>query len=526
MYSLIELKTLVSSGRDPARSLPLRRGFLLIPLILACFAFLPQMQAQTLPPETDGANPDGCYINFATAEGCGALNGNQPFTGVANTAIGWRSLFFSGSSDANTGVGAGTLALNTGAENTATGAGALLLNLGADNNTANGAFALFQNQLSFNNTAVGAEALFFNDFTAAGTANNNTAVGWEAMEENVNAARNTAVGAFALQNNDFFGNDIAVDNTAVGADALRFNVDGTSLTAVGSGALNFNLIASGCTAVGDAALLFNDFFADGFPFGFFNDAVGEGALSSNTDGFSNNAFGQDALFFNVIAAANTALGDAALLNNDFSVAGIANFNTAVGFDTMFNNVDGFQNTVVGAGAGNNLVVEGRNTYLGQFVGSTIPGETGTIRIADISIDGFGSDECFIGGIFNNFQPVGGSVVEVTLDLNDDHLGWDVGPNQARPSVPTRGAPAKRGVPQPGARPARPQAPAQPQRPAGPQHQVMLNDKVDKLEVVVQLQQKMIGALTAQVKEQAAQIQKVSAQLEVSKPAPQVVTNKP
>jgi hypothetical protein len=32
-------------------------------------------------------------------------------------------------------------------------------------------------------------------------------------------------------------------------------------------------------------------------------------------------------------------------------------------------------------------------------------------------------------------------------------------------------------------------------------------------------------LTAQLKEQAAQIQKVSAQLEVNKPAPQTVANK-
>ena len=38
------------------------------------------------------------------------------------------------------------------------------------------------------------------------------------------------------------------------------------------------------------------------------------------------------------------------------------------------------------------------------------------------------------------------------------------------------------------------------------------------------QQKQIEALTAQLKEQAAQIQKVSAQVEVSKPAPQVVNN--
>jgi septal ring factor EnvC (AmiA/AmiB activator) len=38
------------------------------------------------------------------------------------------------------------------------------------------------------------------------------------------------------------------------------------------------------------------------------------------------------------------------------------------------------------------------------------------------------------------------------------------------------------------------------------------------------QQKEIKALTETVKEQAAQIQKVSAQLEPSKPAPQVVNN--
>jgi septal ring factor EnvC (AmiA/AmiB activator) len=38
------------------------------------------------------------------------------------------------------------------------------------------------------------------------------------------------------------------------------------------------------------------------------------------------------------------------------------------------------------------------------------------------------------------------------------------------------------------------------------------------------QQKQIETLTAQLREQAAQIQKVSAQLEASKPAPQVVNN--
>src|SRR4029077_10697285 len=98
-----------------------------------------------------------------------------------------------------------------------------------------------------------------------------------------------------------------------------------------------------------------------------------------------------------------------------------------------------------------------------------------------------------------------------------HLGWDFGPNQARPSVPSRGAPAQRGAPQ--------QPAARPQTPARPHDQAMLNDKVDKLQAVVQLQQKLIATLTAQVKEQAAQIDKVSAQVEMMKPAPRVVENR-
>jgi hypothetical protein len=44
------------------------------------------------------------------------------------------------------------------------------------------------------------------------------------------------------------------------------------------------------------------------------------------------------------------------------------------------------------------------------------------------------------------------------------------------------------------------------------------------EAAIARQQKEIEALTAMVKEQASQIQKVSAQLEVSKPAPQTVLN--
>ena len=48
--------------------------------------------------------------------------------------------------------------------------------------------------------------------------------------------------------------------------------------------------------------------------------------------------------------------------------------------------------------------------------------------------------------------------------------------------------------------------------------------IAELKATVAQQQKGMEVLTAQLKEQAALIQKVSARLEVSKPAPQVVGN--
>src|SRR5436853_3166132 len=154
MYSLIELKTLVSCRQDPARSLPLRRGFLLIPLVLVCFAFLPKMQA-ALPPEIPG-NPDGCYPAFTTAEGCNALH--QLTGGIGDTAVGWYSNFLAGAASFNTSVGAGTLALDSGllsGSNTAIGTAAMILNLSGDNNTAVGVNALVFNTVASDNNGVG-----------------------------------------------------------------------------------------------------------------------------------------------------------------------------------------------------------------------------------------------------------------------------------------------------------------------------------------------------------------------------------
>jgi uncharacterized coiled-coil protein SlyX len=396
MYSLKEVNKLVSCGRDPARSLPLWRGFLLIPLILVCFAFAQQTRAAVdISPA-----PDGCYPGFTTAEGCQALQ--LVTSGVANTALGWRSLFSALGGSFNTGVGAAALVLNHADSNTALGTATLLLN--------------------------------------------------------VDGTRNTAVGTAAMVNN-------AGDATGNGS---------------------------------------------------FNEAVGAFALNGNVTGFSNNAMGDEALELNTNAAQNTAVGDLSLRNNDATGSGAANNNVAVGASTMFNNVTGSENTVVGTGAGPNIAAGFNNTYVGDFVGTDADDEDDTIRIGDLSNgNGAGSLQCFIGGIFNNPQPVGGNVVAVTIDLTNDHLGVDtaLGRGGSAPAVPNRSAPQPRSRPQ-------------------PHQQAMLNDKVEKLQATVAQQQatvaqqqKQIDTLTAQLREQAAQIQSVSAQLEMVKPAPRVVENR-
>src|SRR5256884_1786954 len=127
-----------------------------VTLTVLCLWLLPRMQAapQVAPP------PDGCYPGFTTAEGCNALKFLS--TGAGNTGVGWYSLSSAGAANYNTGIGAGTLVLNTADSNTAVGAAALLLNTTGSLNTAVGTDALVFNDNGEHNTAVGAFALFSN----------------------------------------------------------------------------------------------------------------------------------------------------------------------------------------------------------------------------------------------------------------------------------------------------------------------------------------------------------------------------
>jgi hypothetical protein len=178
---------------------PLRRSFVLILLMLACFALLPGTQALT-------PAPDGGYPGGNTAEGQAALHSLT--TGGFNTAVGYLSLRSNITNSFNTAVGAGALLANTADNNTATGAAALLSNTVGQWNTANGAAALASNTMGISNTANGFHALFSNTTSSA-----NTATGSSALLVNTGDF-NTADGFSALQNNT-----TGQENVALGVDA-------------------------------------------------------------------------------------------------------------------------------------------------------------------------------------------------------------------------------------------------------------------------------------------------------------------
>ena len=232
--------------------------------VLACFALLPQLRAVT-------PTPDGCYPGYTTAEGCNALLNLT--TGVGNTGVGWYALSATATGNANTAIGGGALALNTGNNNTAVGTLALFLNTAGDSNTAVGTGALFNNT-GDDNTAVGRAALVANT-----TGGSNTAIGLNALGSNTTGSQNTATGHAALVNNT-----IGEKNTASGINALASNTTGSENTATGLSALVGNTTGSD------------------------NTAAGLSALANNTTGVANTAFGQSALVGNTTGSSNIALG--------------------------------------------------------------------------------------------------------------------------------------------------------------------------------------------------------------------------
>ncbi len=307
----------------------------------------------------------------------------------------------------------------------------------------------------------------------------------------------------------------------------------------------------GNTAEGQNALL-------SLTTGVFNSGVGFFSLASNTDGNFNTAFGAGTLFVNTTADQNTAIGAGALLSNTTGYGNTANgafalssntngqYNTADGVQALYQNTTGFVNTANGWQALYNNTTGGDNTALGALAGFNV---TTADHVICIGSDGANiSSSCFIANIFEQVA-FGGIPVYVN---SDDKLGTLVSSKRFKEGIKPMGKtsealfalkpvsfhykeeidPAR--TPQFGlvAEDVEKVNPALVVRDKeGKPYSVrydqvnamLLNEflkehrKVEELEANAARQQKQIEALSAG-------LQRVSAQLELAKPAPQTVLN--
>ena len=243
-----------------------------------------------------------------TAYGYGANGGSY---GAYNSAFGYFAL---GSNDLNTS--------NRGNYNVGVGYQVLVHNFYGESNTAVGLQALFYNTNGSGSTALGYRALFSHV-----DGNGNTATGYQALYSNSSGNFNTATGSLSLYSN------VGSDNTAIGYTSLYRNTGGNDNTAAGAYALYNNGTGS------------------------FNVATGSGALFSNTSG-----------------ANNTAVGYQTLQSN-----GNSSNNTALGYQALRATTGGANNVAIGANAGANLTTGSNNIDIGANVVASA-GESNTIRI--------------------------------------------------------------------------------------------------------------------------------------------------
>jgi hypothetical protein len=190
-------------------------------------------------------------------------------------------------------------------------------------------------------------------------------------------------------------------NTAEGQNALFNLTAGTYNTAVGLFSLGAVTTGNFNTGVGAGALFLTT--------GDQNTATGAGALLNNNVGSFNTANGAFALVNQTTGGSNTAIGAGALGTTT------GGSNTAVGVNALFHNNLGNNNTAVGASALVNAIGSG-NTAVGIGAGSNVTAASNVICIGALGQNV--SDSCYIGEIFGRSSPDGAPV----LINSDNKLG--------------------------------------------------------------------------------------------------------
>src|SRR5438477_1248547 len=283
--------------------------------------------------------------------------------------------------------------------------------------------------------------------------------------------------------------------TAEGCDALSSLTTGAGNTALGWRSLFLNTTGSYNTSVGGGALALNN--------GSSNTAVGVAALLLNTSGAQNTAMGTNSLVFNDTGSSNTGTGYFSLMNNTSGGS-----NTAAGWEALTANTTGSTNTAIGNQALQSNLSNSDHVAIGSMAGSGITSVDNNIIIGHHSgvhsVFGQESDRCFIDNIFG--APVSAATAAVVMIDSDGRLGTATADGHDPGKFSPKGN-------------IRPQAIPDAAK------QAILNRIIESLQATVTQNQKQIEGLTAQVKEQATQIQKVNEQLEIGELAARVVMDK-
>ena len=331
-------------------------------------------------------------------------------------------------------------------------------------------------------------------------------------------------------------NNTGPDNTAIGHLALTSNTTGNANTAVGSNALASNTTGFRNTANGFDALGTNTTGSD-------NTAIGFNALS-DSNGTNNAATGTFALSFNTTGNANTANGVEALFVNM-----TGSLNTAIGFNALSSITSGSNNIALGSYAGLNRNRGSNNIDIGNE-GKTH--ENGTIRIGTSGTHA----NAYIAGISGVSVPTG---VPVIIEAHG-HLGTTTSSARFKEAIKPMDKASEailalrpvtfrykkdldpEGTPEFGlvaedVEKVNPDLVARDGE--GKPYTVrydavnamLLNEflkehrKNEEQEARITELKAGISTLSSMVKKQASQIQKVSAQLELNKPASQTVLNR-
>jgi hypothetical protein len=291
-----------------------------------------------------------------------------------------------------------------------------------------------------------------------------------------------------------------------------------------------------------------------------NTAEGEDALFSLTTGTFNTACGYEALLLNTTGGANTAIGWEAMQQTTTGLK-----NTVVGCDGLKNNTTGSQNAALGSSVLLNNTTGTGNVAIGFRAGLSITvgnynidignrgevGDTGTIRIGAHGIH----TNTFIAGISGATAADGVAVVVGS----DGHLGTFVSSERYKDAIQPMDKASEailalkpvifrykheldpKGIPQFGltaeqVEKVNPDLVARDDqgKPYTVRYEavnaMLLNEflkehrKMERQEKKVQQLETTVTRLEAALKEQAAQIQKVSEKFELNKPAPRMVTN--